>query len=280
MPPPTGGGLRQTLRELAHTPFQGDLAQRFLWLLGLGPDGCLEKVNQGVHNRMIESADPTSLRVIGTDRGVLPGLTEGDDSYRERLRRSLEDYQRAGNAWSVLSQVLGYVLATTPAARTAQTYYSSTGTPQVTDWQLFAAGADTSHAPVFSRDGTGEWNWDQLSATAGSWGRWRWYLAIEAVAPNNWTDAAPTWGGTGTTWGSYSGSWGLTVSSLVPRSMKLIIGKWKSGVAHWVIVSFNGAAFRPGAAIIPDGYYGRWSKLVGGVYVRSRSTDGRYFRGQ
>jgi hypothetical protein len=267
------------MRELAHRPLQGDLSQRFLWLLGLGPDGCLEKANQGVHNRMVESADSTSLGVIGSDRGVLPGLTEDSDSYRERLRRSLDDYQRAGNAWAVLSQVLGYVLAKTPAARTVQTYYSSAGVPDITDWNRYAAGADTSIAPLFQRNATGEWDWDQYTPTQGSWGSFRWYLVLESITPHNWADVAPTWGSAAAMWGEYSGSWGLTTSSLVCRSIKLIIGKWKAGVAHWVIISFDGTEFRPGTPTV-DGLYGRWSKLSGDLYVRSRSANGRYFRGQ
>lgn len=274
------GGLRQTMRELAHAPFQGELAQRFLWLLGLGPDGVLEKLNQGVHNRFVLQADETTLPYLAADRGgILKGLTESDDSWRTRIQRAILTWQVAGAPWAVLQQVLGYVLTATPAARTVSTYYTGS-TPTSTQWDYYDAGDDPTTPPKHLAAPTPEWNWDSLSPSTGSWGWWRWYLVIEATSPNNWTDPAPKWGETGTTWGNYSGSWGVTSPSTVGRSIKLIVAQWKANYAHWIIISFDGAEFRPNAGVLPDGYYGKWSKIVNGVYVRARSSNARYFRGQ
>lgn len=175
--------------------------------------------------------------------------------------------------------MLGYLLAYTPAARTVQTYYDrSDGTPETTDWQQYTAGTALTLPPRWQRSDPADWNWDQYSPTPqGQWGWWRWYLVLVSVSPQNWTDPAPAWG-SGEMWGEYSGSWGCTTSPEVGRSIVLIVGQWKSGYAHWGIVSFDAAEFRPAAVVNPDGYYGRWSKVSGGVYVRSRSANGRYFR--
>lgn len=274
-----GGGLRHNLMDLAHAPFQGEIAQRFLWVLGLAPDGVLEKCNQGVHNRFVLQAQPGAVAYLGGERGVLRGLTEDDASYAARVQRAIDDWHVAGSAWAVLGQVLGYLLSLTPAARTVSTLYSGS-TPARTQWDYYDAGDATTTPPRHLQALTAEWNWDSLSPTNGSWGWWRWYLVIDSVAPNAWTSPAPKWGATGAKWGGYSGSWGCTSSSNVGKSIRIIVGQWKANICHWIIISFDASEFRPSAGVLPDGRYGRWSKLVGGVYVRSRSSNARYFEGQ
>jgi hypothetical protein len=273
-----GGGIRTLCTTLAHRPLQGDTAQKYLFNIGLAADGVIQKLTEGVHAHLVDDAPSTALPYIGADRLVLRGLTESDASYRARLRRAIDDYQWAGNARAVLGQVLGYVLADTPAARTVSSSYSSIGVNTETQWNLYAAGADTSAAPTHVYEPTGEWDWDSDSPTNGSWGWWRWYLVIESVAPNDWIARDDLWG-SGGTWGDGK-AWGVDATSAVGRSFKIIVGQWKASVCHWIMVSFDAAELRPGAAVIPDGKYGRWSKLVGGVYVRARSSNALYFEGQ
>lgn len=277
-----GGGLRQTMRELAHRPLQGEIAQRFLWLLGLPADGCVEKGNQGVHNRFVLQAHVTTLPHLARDRGnILKGLTETDESWRQRIYRAPNSWRVAGSAWAVLEQILGYVLSSTPAARTVSTRYEADGTPESTQWDYYDAGDDTTKAPKHLAASTPEWDWDSLSPTRGSWGWWRWYLVIEAVAPNEWigTQLGPLGDAAYPKLGSLIGAMGVSRPKEVCRSIQIIIGQWKSGWSHWVIISFDAAKFIPGAATV-DGTYGHWSKVVSRVHVRSRDDDGRYFRGQ
>lgn len=275
-----GGGFREFTTTLSPRALKERNGERLMYALGAMNDVIMEKHRQGVKAHFVDDCDDSALTYIGNDRGVLRGLTESDASYRARLKRSLDDQQRAGNAWAVLSQVLGFLLTDTPAARTVSAQYSAAGVATLANWQEYAAGADPGSPPVFARDVTGEWDWDSATPSLGSWGWWRWYLVLDAVAPNAWTTAAPTWGGTGTTWGGYSGSWGVTTSSLVGKSIKLIVAQWKSGIFHWCVISFDATEFCPGAAVLPDGNYGRWSKIVNGVYVRARSSNARYFEGQ
>lgn len=277
------GGIRTFLTTLAHRPFADEIAQKYLFNAGVGADAILQKLDEGIHARMIDDAPITVLPFLGSDRQVLRGLTESDESYRARVRRVLNDYQVSGNAWAVLGQVLGYVLADRPAALTVSTSYDrATGVPVESVWNYYAAGDDTSKPPRHLYDGTGNWNWDQLTPTTGSWGWWRWYLVLQAVAPNNWIGPAPKWGGTGVKWGGYSGSWGVNRTSFVGKSLKIIVGQFKALRCDWMIISFDASLFDPaGAAGVenPDGYYGRWSKVVNGVYVRSRNANARYFEG-
>ena len=273
-------GFRGAVKALSPVWLQEGDGEKYMYAPGQGLDAVQEKFVQAVHAWMPGRGTPTALPAIGSDRLIRQGLTEPVESYARRLQLAFESWQRAGSPWAVLSQVLGYLLAVTPAARTVSSSYTSTGAVSRTIWNLYAAGQNPDYPPTHGLNSVGEWDWDSLSPTSGSWGWWRWYLVIEAVAPNDWTAPAPKWGATGVKWGGYSGSWGTTSSSLVGKSIKMLIAQWGSSVCDWVVISFDATAFRPGAATMPDGYYGRWSKLVGGVYVRSRSASGRYFKGQ
>lgn len=275
-------GLRFMLRDLAHRPFQDEISQRFLWVLGLGPDACIEKVNQGVHGRFVGYANATFLPYLARDRGdIQKGLTESDGSWRERIKAAPDAWRVAGNAWSILQQCLGYVLASTPAARTVSTLYTS-GTATSTQWDYYDAGDVTTAPPKHVYTTSPKWDWDSTSPTTGSWGWWRNYVVIEAVAPNEWIGTQPgPWGTTGEKWGQAIGAWGVSRPKEVGRSLQRIIQQWKAAGAwaHWVILSFDAAQFIPSNPTV-DGNYGRWSRVSGRLHVRARSTNARYFRGQ
>lgn len=277
----TGGGLQAFARNLAHAPFQGDLWQLYLFNCAIGGDACLEKLNQGVHDTFTGDADASALGAIAAQRGdILRGLTESDSSYRERLRTALDDLRIAGAAWAVLRQVLGYLLSDTPRAATVSSRYSAAGVCTSSTWDFFDAGATTATSPQHVLEDPGTWDWDSLSPTDGSWGWWRWYLVLHSTTPQAWCAKAPKWGGAGVKWGGYSGSWGIDQPVTVGKSIKIIVGQWKANWCHWMVISFDATEFIPGAAVLPDGRYGKWSKIVGGVYRRARSSNARYFEGQ
>jgi hypothetical protein len=273
-----GGGLRQNIQDLAHAPFQEEIAQRFLWLFGLGPDGVLEKLNQGIHNRFVLQAHPTTLPYLAADRGnIVKGLTEPDESWRTRIQRAIIDWPLAGSSWAVLSQVLGYLLSLTPPARIVSTLYVG-NVPDSTQWDRYDAGDDPTTPPRHRTMPTAEWDWDSDSPTVGSWGWWRWYLVIESTAPHEWIGTAGPWGAAGT-WGSPIGAWGVSQPKEVGRSLRVIVGQWKANTCHWIIISFDATEFQPAGAGLPAGEYGHWSKVVDRHHQRARSSNGRYFRG-
>ena len=75
-----GGDQQPRRREAAHGPRQPAVAALGgLWAIA----------------RMPLDAVPSALQYIGQNVGVRRGLTESDDSYRARLQRALDDYQRA-----------------------------------------------------------------------------------------------------------------------------------------------------------------------------------------
>ncbi len=221
------------------------------------------------------------MATIGADRTILRGLTESTASYRRRLQRALDDLQHAGNAWAVLSQVLGYLLALTPAARTVSSTYDADGTLATSQWSYYDAGDSIEAAPKHLAQDPGEWDWDSLSPTTGSWGWWRWYLVLDSVAPNDWIgpadfvigDTDPKIG-TSSTW-----SIGFNQPSTLITSIRIIVRQFKAARAEWMIVSFDAANFRPSGAVMPDGFYGHGWKVVAGHHVASRSVSARYCMG-
>lgn len=286
MASPPGGGFQWMMRDLAPRRLQGDVAQLYLFLLALPFDGTTEKLNQGVHDHFVDDADATALPYIAADRGnILRGLTESDASFRARLRSALDDLRLAGSAWSILRQVLGYVLARQPRAFTVSSRWTLNVATSST-WDEYATLADTSKNPthaLYNTAGAGNWDWDSLSPVDGSWGWWRWYLVLEASdAPGRaWIGKGAKWG-SGVKWGA-GNAWGVDKPSAVGKSIRIIVAQWKANWCHWIIISFDGGWFdrtQPaGGGINPDGYFGRWSKVVGGVYVRARFGDACYFEG-
>jgi hypothetical protein len=279
-----GPGIRSFTTQMAHRPLRNTYGERFLYVLGLMLDYCVEKLNQGEHDHMCTECDPSALQYIGAERGIVRGLTESDDSYAARLQRALDDLALAGNPWSVLGQVLGYVLEDTPRALTVQSIYTAAGVLDSSTWDYYNAGADTTKAPQHLYDGTGNWDWDSLSPTTGSWGWWRWYLVVSAVAPNDWVTKKGKWGSSGK-WASDGWAWGVEASSNVGRSIRIIVKQWKAAHSwcHWIMITFDDALFLPtsavNAGVNPDGHFGRWSKISGGVYVRARYSNVCYFTG-
>jgi hypothetical protein len=283
-----GPGIRGLVLDLAHRPLQAEWAQKLLYVLSVGFDANLEKLVQGVHDHMpTAAATPTALQYTGADRLVLRGLTETDASYAARQQRALDDWALAGNAWSVLAQARGYVLTSDPRALAVSSTWSNVGVCKSSQWDVLADAASLDSPPAHSLYDTGSvgnWDWDSASPSDGSWGWWRWYLVLDYadVAGAAWIGPSGKWGSAGK-WAASGFAWGVDKPSLVGKSIKLIARQWKSQWCHWCVINLDPALFDSaapaGGGVNPDGKFGRWSKVVGGVYVRARFSDARYFEG-
>ena len=75
------------------------------------------------------------------------------------------------------------------------------------------------------------------------------------------------------------------------QTIQAIVRQWKAahnlqgpyGHNAGIIVSFDATLFKPfappGDASLPDGRWGKWAKVVSGVYVASRSANAIYLDG-
>ncbi len=78
---------------------------------------------------------------------------------------------------------------------------------------------------------------------------------------------------------------GLSIPASEIASIRQIAGLWKGAHSwvRWIVVSFSGGFFDPRdtlpSSLLPDGQWGRWSKVVNGVRVPSRLGTARYCDG-
>lgn len=130
-------------------------------------------------------------------------------------------------------------------------------------------------------NGVNNWDWDSLSVVAGTGYPGCTWLILYSVAPNSWVEPDTEWGTDGQ-WGD-GGAWGVDVSPAIGQIIAATARRMKSA-RSWIrsiIVSFTGSLFDPneasGGGINPDGYFGRWAKIVPGTgWVASRFAAARY----
>lgn len=241
---------------------------RFLFTIAALIDVMIEAALQALLARFPGTGTPTALARIGRDRGIIRGRSESDAAYSIRLVRWLYDWRSAGNAYTLMRQIRGYLHPYTPLMRvvnTAGTWY--TMNPDGTVERSVAVG--------------GNWDWD---GDVAAWARF--WVIIYSHTGEPWVRGG-TWG-SGRIWGSGPGTglgtWGSMATIEQITSIRAIIKEWKSAGAKCqnIIISFVGTAFDPTdtAPPLPDGTWGNYSKDNGaGVWIRARSADGLYCEG-
>lgn len=269
-----------------HAPASQRVAASLLYSLSAVIDTCLEKIDQAVHSWMpTRTKTPTSLPYIGQDRRILQGPSESNTAYGIRLQRAFDSWRFAGMPRGKLEQLLGYVSPATPRMLQVSTTTEPVSNTPAAEWYYYAAGADPDDPPTHLYAFPNNWDWDSLSdpAYAGRW--WRIWPILDRTG---WVTATKKWGDAGLKWGSTSFSWGFDSPRSVFSAMRLFIVKlWKGSHAHvlWIIVRTDMLndhfipTDAPGSASLPDGRWGRWSKVVNGVRVAARSSGARYIDG-
>ena len=167
-------GLRDVIKDLSPTWLQTGVAEKFLYVCGLGMDALLEKLNEGIRMRMPGYGDVSGLPYIGADRLITQGLSETAAAYVLRLKAWLDDWQRAGSAPSVLQQLFGYVSPAAPMMRTVSN--SSV-------WDTYIEGSTPqTQTPAHYLASPANFNWDNNGDAhqPGQIPWWRWWLVMFA----------------------------------------------------------------------------------------------------
>jgi len=275
---------REAIGALAPPWLGKDTAERLLYDLGLGADALLEKLNQAMRAHMPGAGDPSALPLLATDRVLIRGPSETDAAFALRLTQSFDAWQHAGARRSVMAQELGYVSGWEAVAAgqvpRAVIVSNSAEVFAASSWDTFYNTSDTSQQPAHVRVLPLNWNWDNINQP---WRAWLvlFFEAGSAIAPEG------AWGGG--VWGD-GGAWGLTESPTTWSTLRTLLRTWKSARTFypWLIVCFNGDDGGPGDELSPnstpgagnpDGTWGRWSKVVAGVRVPSRSPNCRFVDG-
>src|SRR3954466_14377089 len=110
-------GFRTRVRALSPSWLQAGVDERIMYGFGLGLDALLSKLTQGVSSRFPTQASAATNALTGADRLMQPGLSEADASFAARLQRAFDSWRFAGSARAILSELLGFLLAKTPAVR-------------------------------------------------------------------------------------------------------------------------------------------------------------------
>lgn len=276
--------LRDVIRSMCPTWLQDGRNERLLYTFAAGGDLVIEKVFQAVYTMIPTVCDASALPIIGGDRLIPRGATELELRYRQRLQKAFETWQRAGTPWKVLGQLLHILLELRPAARMVSCRYDNASFPPAivdTKWNAYAAGSDADATqPTRTLVEPGNWDWDSLNRCSSSYTWARKWIVLESVAPNDWCHPdTGTWGdGTDGVWGDDAPAWNVDVPASVFDSLWNELLLWGSAHAPVValIISWDASHFDPaqpaGGGINPDGNFGRWSHIVGGVQVPARTS--------
>lgn len=268
----------------------GGVGGRYVWLLGLMSDALVDKMQQGIYARLPlgGTSAPSggnggpyddALGLLSADRLIVRGLSESASAFGARLQRAFTTWQHAGEAITVMQEVLAYLQTTCRCA-----IVSNANAAEVAHVTEFAAGQDTTLPPARWTEFI--WNWDTGYGPGGvpggvngydphpltiatAW--WRTWLVLwpSTVSPA-WTTDAGNIGAAGRTFGDSKTSIGLSASSSVVSSMRSIVATWKSASAwyRWIVVSTTAdfINWSSGSAYTPaTGDWQHWSKVATAV---------------
>lgn len=235
--------------------------------IGKMMDAFMERTRQGLRARFPSYAPESALAPLGRDRRIIRGIDEPTASYSARLLSWLDDHRVRGNPWKLLEQLRSYCQADV-RVRTVD---------QRGNW--FTIDRDGTKSYLLDQ---GNWDWDG-AADSPNWARF-WVIIYPTSDGQPW-EIEDTWGtsglwGTGAHWGD-GGVWGTTATPGQVGDIRSIVQQWSpiGTRCEWIIIAFDDASFDP-ASPEPDGTWGPWSKISGGVAVPTRLSTARYWRGK
>lgn len=286
--------FRDLWQALSPPFLQGYYGVRFGYTLGIQWDGLAQAIGYANFFR-VPTRGPTQPNVLApadafpymsADRQIDIGENETLAAFADRLRQYLDLWRAAGSNNAILTAIDSFL---TPFVLNAETVKQARTSPDLSDWDIFNG---TTGVTTNSQQAPHNWDWDsdgrdpgmarfQQASVNGVLTPW-WRTWIILYVSGKWTNEG-TWGD-GQTWGD-GGTWGSNATPQEVASVRKQVQKWKSGasIVQWVIVSFDSTWFQYtlplGNAKMPDGHWGRWGKISGGVYVPSRTSAAVYWDG-
>lgn len=239
---------------------------RVVYAIALLCDLLLEDAVTGILSKLPGQGTATALARIGRDRRIPRGRAESDESYIARLIQWRSSWRTAGNPFTLLRQLRGYLSPLTPRMRIV----NAAGT-----WYTLEEDGSRSVTRA-----AGNWDWD---GDAALWARFWIVIYSDPLNPNAPWERDGTWGD-GETWGEEGrGTWGSTATEEEIADIRAIVKDWKSAheVCGKIIVCFDDAEFDPAdtAPPLPDGTWANCSRNVGGIQVPARNAAAIYWHG-
>lgn len=255
--------IRHRLVRVAPRRLQTTMGFRVLYTIAGAADATIELAVQGLLARFPGVGTPAALSTIGRDRLIPRGQSETDDAYAAREVAWREAHRRAGNPYLEMEQV--------------QAYHSDAAYLQLVNahscwYELSAAGAR-----LRTLANPANWDWDGIFLKARAW--------LILYPPPSLFERDLTWANTdGSTWGDDpNATWGSTATVQQVADIRNLLDHWRSSGAFFqhILVGFADVPLNPADTNppLPDGQWGRHSKLDAGNCVRARSSDFIYWRG-
>lgn len=251
---------------------------RFLESVGLTLDASIESLNQGLALSQPLRCDPSALPVLSLDRGIRIYDTEPIASKRQRLAQWYRLRRQFGTHQGEMRNIQPFFLdfPEIPLMRVVH-QSGDPGSGSITTWHTLSPDGTYSYHQATPSN----WNWD------GQTPQWSRYWAIIYTdklglpTPHKWGD--------GGKWGD-GHAWGGLFSPA--QIADLAAGLKEAKSAHTkltgIILATDPTSFDPfstavtlgdGSTSLPDGNWGHWSKVVGGVRVPTRLATARYCEG-
>ncbi len=232
-------------------------------LLGLALDhvreGFVRRLYLGMLARFPEAAPDDALALIGKDRRVIRGIDETNASYTVRLLAWLTDRRTAGSPWALMKKLQEYI-----GGGSSFRTVDARG-----NWfSRSAAGVETYTLNTLN------WNWDS-SVPSTEWSRF-WVIIYPGT---RFTTTGQLWDD-GSVWDDTTKLWDLTGTADQHQTIRFLVADWKPAgtKCDTIIYATDPASFNP-ASPEPDGKWGKWFKVVGGVIVPSRLSTAYYADG-
>ncbi len=274
---------RDVVKEISPPWLCTGVNERYMYNLGLLSDSLLEKMNQAMRAHIPGAGTYTANPYLGLDRLLTQGPVETPESFVHRLSRAYQTWQLAGNPETVLTQAYIYIegfFEVFPGDTPRVLSVHNSGDGVWSTWDIYYNFMNIDDPPAHTRELV-DWDWDGVD----KW--WRvWLVMFFALGgtferENNWGDPGD--------WGDADMSWGINQPPELFEPLRNLIRLWKTTSAwyQWFIFSWNGGdgftgdynPYNTPGSGNPDATWGRWGKVVNGVYVQSRDVDSRFLVG-
>lgn len=256
--------LRHALKSLvpnwmADNPNGLNVTFAVLFAIALMGDLFIEAMTEGVFAAWPGAGTTTSLPLIGRSRGFIRGVAETDDAYAARLRAWLDTWPEAGSDALLV--------------RLIQNYLGGNLVVRAVDRRGKFTTIDSGGVITTTIDAT--WNFDATEnpERVGWWsdlwvivyldGRWATYASLSDAG---WLAA----------WGTTLTGTGHAVPAGIADDIKVILSVFKGAHSYVEALVFttDTSIFVPGSLGVtyPDGRWGNWSRVSGGVEIPARAT--------
>ena len=251
----------------------GPNGKRYRYSMSVMYDTLADAASFAVLARYPSKAPIDAFVWLAADRQIVQGFAESQASYIGRLQQSKDTWGFAGTPTGILLEMLGYLTPVQPKVLTVD---------NLGQWWTYTAGTVPMGPPPASMPtpptqtvAAFNWQWDSVSWNPAYVELWaRTWVVIFSTSSSPWAAPSATYGG-GARYGDGT-CYGWSGTNAQAAGLSKLARLMAAGHVRipFVIVSYDGTMFDStqafGSAKLPDGNWGRWSKVVNHQAVPAR----------